>query len=76
MEDKNPNKARTEKSDNQFEPTYKKQNVAKDSLSDRPSVRKELEQIKKNRDIKPNVKDNSKTIGKKPRQKNMKRGVR
>ena len=76
MNDSNPIKARTEKSDNQFEPTYRKQNVAKDSLTDRPSVRKELEQIKKDRELKPNVKDKTKTIGNKTRPKNMKRGIR
>ena len=76
MNDSNPIKARTEKSDNQFEPTYRKQNVAKDSLTDRPSVKKELEQIKKDRELKPNVKDKTKTIGNKSRPKNMKRGIR
>lgn len=76
MEDKNPKVARTEKSDNLSEHTYKKQNVAKDSLTERPSVRKQLEEIKKERSSTTNTKDKSKKIEKKPQIKHKKRGNR
>ena len=76
MEDKNPKNARMEKSDHPFEPTYKKQNVAMDSLTEKPSVRKQLEQIKADRSKNQNMKDKSKNISKKPRTKQMKRGAR
>jgi len=76
MEDKNPNQARIEKSDNLSEHTYKKQNVAKDSLNERPSIKKQLEEIKKERSSKPNTKDKFKKVDRKPHIKQKKRGSR
>ena len=74
MEDKNLNHARMEKGDNLFECTYKKQNVAKDSLNDRPSVKEAMREIRVKRESKPKLKN--KSIQKKPHVKRMKRGSR
>ena len=47
MNESNPKDARTQKSDSQFEHSSMKQKVAFDSNNTRPSVRKELDKIKK-----------------------------